>query len=148
MSLEYSKVIIDFSEHAKFYCLHNSMEICGIKLMSMSEAKFLLLTESEITRIVQNAVQNSFREWSKKTETDENEEVLDIKGAANLIKKAPKTIYKLVSQREIPHMKQGHHLVFFRKDLLEWLKSYKVKTAAEISYETENQIILQNRRRG
>lgn len=113
----------------------------------MSDTKLLLLTESEITRIVQNAVQNSLLEWSGKIEPGENEEVLDIKGAANLIKKAPKTIYKLVSQRKIPHMKQGHHLVFFRKDLLEWLKNYKIKTVAEISYETENQMILLNHRR-
>lgn len=114
----------------------------------MSDTKFLLLTESEITRIIHNAVLNSIREWSDKSEPEENEEVLDINGAANLIKKAPKTIYKLVNQRKIPHMKQGHHLVFFRKELLEWLKSYKVKTVAEISSETENQMILQNHRRG
>lgn len=54
-----------------------------------------------------------------KTETDE---ILNLDEACMLLKLAKPTIYGLVSQRKLPHMKQGKKLYFSKKELTDWLK--------------------------
>jgi len=42
------------------------------------------------------------------------------------------TLYKLTSAREIPHYKKAKHLLFDKKEILEWIKASRVKTIDEI----------------
>lgn len=46
-------------------------------------------------------------------------------------------LYKLTSNRKIPHAKQGKRLIFDKKSLDDWLLEDKVKTISEIQEETE-----------
>jgi excisionase family DNA binding protein len=65
---------------------------------------------------------------------------LTIEEAGELLKLAVPTIYGLVNKRVIPYMKKGKRLFFSKKELTEWVKSGRRKTAAEITEEAEKNI--------
>ena len=50
------------------------------------------------------------------------------------------TIYKLTSNREIPHYKKAKHLVFDREEVLNWIKSNKIYTNKDIEKEASNYV--------
>ncbi|HEU4790335.1 MAG TPA: helix-turn-helix domain-containing protein [Flavobacterium sp.] len=65
------------------------------------------------------------------------EELLTIDGASRLLNLSVSTIYTKVCKNEIPVNKQGKRLYFYRTELLNWIKSGRVKTITEIQKETE-----------
>ncbi|WP_413998144.1 helix-turn-helix domain-containing protein [Flavobacterium sp. W1B] len=67
----------------------------------------------------------------------EDEELLTIKGASKLLNLSIATIYTKVCKNEIPVNKQGKRLYFYRVELLDWIKSGRIKTIAEIQQEVE-----------
>jgi excisionase family DNA binding protein len=73
----------------------------------------------------------------KINDSDNNEELLTIEGAAELLKLSVATIYTKVCKNEIPVNKQGKRLYFYRAELLAWIKSGRIKTIAEIQQEVE-----------
>lgn len=73
----------------------------------------------------------------KINDSDNNEELLTIEGAAELLKLSVATIYTKVCKNEIPVNKQGKRLYFYRAELLDWIKSGRIKTNAEIQQEVE-----------
>ena len=73
----------------------------------------------------------------KSIDGDKNEELLTIEGAAKLLKLSVATIYTKVCKNEIPVNKQGKRLYFYREELLDWIKSGRIKTIAEIQQEVE-----------
>ncbi len=52
------------------------------------------------------------------------------------------TLYKLTSNREIPHYKKAKHLIFDKTEIEDWLKSNKVYTSEEIEREASTYISL------
>lgn len=66
-----------------------------------------------------------------------NDELLTISEAAILLKLSVATIYTKVCKNEIPVNKQGKRLYFYRGELLNWIKSGRIKTITEIQQETE-----------
>jgi excisionase family DNA binding protein len=70
-------------------------------------------------------------------DSDKNEELLTIEGAAELLKLSVATIYTKVCKNEIPVNKQGKRLYFYRAELLDWIKSGRIKTTLEIQQEVE-----------
>ena len=58
-----------------------------------------------------------------------------INEASILLKLSVATIYSKVSKNEIPVNKQGKRLYFYRTELLDWIKSGRIKTIAEIHHE-------------
>ena len=70
-------------------------------------------------------------------DSDNNEELLTIEGAAELLKLSVATIYTKVCKNEIPVNKQGKRLYFYRSELLDWIKSGRIKTTVEIQQEVE-----------
>lgn len=69
--------------------------------------------------------------------SDKSEELLTIEGAAELLKLSVATIYTKVCKNEIPVNKQGKRLYFYRAELLDWIKSGRIKTIVEIQQEVE-----------
>lgn len=69
------------------------------------------------------------------------EEILTIKEAAALIRRRPKTIYRLVAQGKIPCSKVEGRLVFFRSELLAWLHEGNVATCEELAAEATHQLL-------
>ncbi|WP_409415817.1 helix-turn-helix domain-containing protein [Flavobacterium sp. PS2] len=66
-----------------------------------------------------------------------NEELLTIEGASKLLSLSVATIYTKVCKNEIPVNKQGKRLYFYKTELLEWIKSGRIKTISEIQHEVE-----------
>ena len=57
---------------------------------------------------------------------------LSIHQVSEIIGKSVPTIYGYVHRRTIPHMKKGQKLYFFKNQIINWIKSGKVKTTEEI----------------
>lgn len=72
-------------------------------------------------------------------------DVLDIDGASLLLGFAKSYIYKLTSQKILPHYKRGKSIFFEKKELYVWMTSEKVKTNDEIAADAER--ILLNRKK-
>ncbi|MBA4319077.1 MAG: DNA-binding protein, partial [Flavobacterium sp.] len=62
---------------------------------------------------------------------ENKEEVLNIQEASKLLNLSVSTIYSKVCKREIPVNKQGKRIYFYRHELMQWIKSGRVKTYLE-----------------
>ncbi len=61
-----------------------------------------------------------------------NVEFLRINEAADFIKTPKNTVYKLVEDRDIPHIKRGKILLFRKDELANWLDEKKILTVKEL----------------
>ena len=68
------------------------------------------------------------------------DELLTISDAAKLLKLSVATIYTKVCKNEIPANKQGKRLYFYRTELLDWIKSGRIRIISEIQREVESNI--------
>jgi len=73
----------------------------------------------------------------KNIDEDSERELLTIEDAAKLLNLSVATIYTKVSKNEIPVNKKGKRLYFYKDELLDWIKSGRIKTIAEIQKEVE-----------
>lgn len=67
--------------------------------------------------------------------TEDKEDILNIEEASKLLNLSISTIYSKVSKREIPVNKQGKRIYFYRHELMQWIKSGRIKTYLEIENE-------------
>ncbi len=65
------------------------------------------------------------------------EDLMTIEGASKLLSLSVATIYTKVCKNEIPVNKKGKKLYFYRSELLDWIKSGRIKTVEEIEKEVE-----------
>ncbi len=56
-----------------------------------------------------------------------SDEVLNKKGAAEFLKMSVSNIDRLIQMKQIPYAKVGKKVLFLREDLLNWVKSKRVK---------------------
>lgn len=56
-------------------------------------------------------------------------ELLDVAGAAKLLRLTPQTIYDKVHNDTLPHVKRNARLYFFKDELIFWLKAARPTTA-------------------
>ena len=80
------------------------------------------------------------------TPTDQTEQLLTIKEAAQFLKLTVPTIYSKVSKGELPVMKRGKRLYFSNTELMEYIKEGRKKSNAEIEQEAE--AYLSNKKKG
>src|SRR4051812_48487953 len=73
----------------------------------------------------------------KSSNPDSDKELLTIEQASKLLTLSVATIYSKVCRNEIPVNKQGKRLYFYRTELLDWIKSGRIKTISEIQREVE-----------
>ncbi len=64
--------------------------------------------------------------------------LLTIDEAAEFLNLSKPTLYRLVSERNIPHSKKGKRLYFSKERLTEWVESGEVRTQAQIKKEVYN----------
>ena len=76
--------------------------------------------------------------------TEQQDQLLTIQQAGELLNLSVPTIYGLVSRSEIPHSKPGKRLYFSKKELLEWVQNSRRKTTTEIQAAATNHV---NRKR-
>lgn len=73
---------------------------------------------------------------------------LTIKEAAVLLNLAVPTLYTKVNRGEIPHMKTGKKLMFSRAELMDFVRSGRKKTNAEIEAEARSYVNSTKKRGG
>lgn len=66
------------------------------------------------------------------------DEILTVSDAAKLLKLSVATVYTKVCRNEIPANKQGKRLYFYRKELLDWIKSGRIRTISDIQRDVES----------
>jgi len=104
----------------------------------MENLVFTQLSITDVRQLFREELEGFFAEKSIYGEKDKQDEIGGIHLAIEITGLAKPTIYGLVSERKIPHSKQGKRLYFSRQELLDWLKQGKRKTQAEIAIEAEN----------
>lgn len=60
------------------------------------------------------------------------EKPLNIEEIASLINVSKQHVYFLTSKKQIPHVKKGKRLYFYKSEILQWLKEGEQKTDKEI----------------
>ena len=98
------------------------------------ETRIIDLTVEQLVLIIADSVVPS-------TASESNEDVpLNVEQACHFLGDMPKpTLYFKCSKGDMPHVKQGGRLYFFKKDLVGWLRNYTV-----ISAETKATTFLDN----
>jgi excisionase family DNA binding protein len=57
--------------------------------------------------------------------------VLDVAGAAQLLRVGRNTVYELVARNAIPHRRLGNRIRFSRAAIMRWLASWSLQGAKE-----------------
>jgi excisionase family DNA binding protein len=70
----------------------------------------------------------------------DNDKLLTIREAAEIIHLSVPTIYGLVQRQGIPFYKKGKRLLFIGQELTQWVKTGRKKTVAEIQSEADQYI--------
>lgn len=78
--------------------------------------------------------------------TKEQEEVLDIEQAAELLKLSKHTVYRLVSSSSLPVNKRGKRLYFSKQELTAWIKAGRRKTQTEIENEASTYFLSKTKK--
>lgn len=97
-----------------------------------------------------------FKRWVKEAQaeiqlikdepTNHSEQLLTIQQASELLNLTVPTMYSKVSKGELPVMKRGKRLYFFRAELMDYIKEGRKKSNAEI--EAEAEAYLSNKKKG
>ncbi len=77
----------------------------------------------------------------------EEDKLLTIREAAEILHLSVPTVYGLVQRSEVPVCKRGKRLYFSKQELVSWIMSGRKKTVAETDEETDQFIQTRNRRR-
>jgi len=98
---------------------------------------------TELEALIENSIRKVLGEFPLTDEPKNNSgsDLLCIAEASKYLNLAIPTLYGLVSNKIIPHMKKGKKLYFSRQELEEWIKSGKRKTLAEKNDEINALII-------
>lgn len=70
-----------------------------------------------------------------------SDRLMTVKDAAEYLSITSSAIYKLTHTNKIPFNKKGKRVYFLKSDILEWVKSGKIKTSDEIAVEAEKYIL-------
>ena len=78
----------------------------------------------------------------------EDPEVMNIDKVAALLNYSKSYLYKLTSGRAIPYYKKGGKTMhFLRSEIIEWIKTGRIKTNEEIEQEAINYVTLKKWRK-
>lgn len=75
----------------------------------------------------------------------QTENPLGIKDVSKLIRKTVPTIYGYCQRNEIPYSKNGNRLIFWKSEIIDWLKEGKVKSISEIEAEADAYLSNKNK---
>ncbi len=106
------------------------------------------LNSEQLSNLIQSSVRKVLKETPLQTveTTDQPEQLLTIQEAAEFLRLTVPTIYSKVSKGELPVMKRSKRLYFSRTELLDYIKTGRKKSNAEI--EAEAEAYLSNKKKG
>lgn len=86
----------------------------------------------EFKSLIASIVEETLEKKLFSTTTPEKE-ILNVEEAADFLGIAKSSVYRKVSNREVPHFKKGSKLYFSKPDLIEWIGEGKQRTVTEIT---------------
>lgn len=95
---------------------------------------------SEKLQIIESAIDSLHSKIDKNESVktkEEDERLMNIVEAADVLKVSTSTMYRFCGERTIPYIKKRGKLLFLRKDLIKWAESGRQKTAKEIKQDSE-----------
>lgn len=96
------------------------------------------LDSEQLYAIIQKAVRKAIvNSQQTPTATEQSDQLLTIKQAAEMLCLSVPTIYGLVHRAVIPVSKRGKRLYFSKAELTQWIKEGRKKTTTEIAAEAE-----------
>jgi len=101
----------------------------------MENLVFTQLTIPEVRQLFRQELESFFAEQTLNAPQPETDQIGGIELACEVTGLARPTIYSLVSQSKIPHMKRGKLLYFSRQELTDWIRTGRRKTVADIQRE-------------
>ena len=87
---------------------------------------------------IENLLLDFKNQPQKVATTEQPEQFLSVQETAQFLNLTVPTIYSKVSKRELPVMKKGKRLYFFKEELLGYLKSGRVKTATQLENDADD----------
>ena len=96
--------------------------------------KLVLLTSEELDILIQSSIRQALGNQSPQSAVADDRP-LSIEEASTFLKIPKATIYTYTSKRGIPFHKVGKNLIFFKRELLEWIEEGKKKTKKQIEAE-------------
>ena len=106
----------------------------------MENLTFTPLSESDLRAAIRGELESFFAEHAANTSQLETDQIGGIGLACEITGLARATVYGLVSQCKIPHMKRGKLLYFSRKELTDWIKGGRRKTVNDADREAERYV--------
>jgi excisionase family DNA binding protein len=77
----------------------------------------------------------------------EEDKLLTIREAAEILHLSVPTVYGLVQRSEVPVCKRGKRLYFSKQELIGWIRSGRKKTNADIQAEADNYVKCRSKER-
>lgn len=112
----------------------------------MENIVFTQLSIKEIRKLLRQELEEYFQNNPQTKQKEETpDRLLTVQEAADLLKLTVPTIYSKVSRGELPVMKRSKRLYFSRQELMDYLKTGRKKSNAEIEAQAES-YLLTNRK--
>ena len=102
----------------------------------MQKHVFISISKEDLQNMIIDSV-NACLKYNEPPEVN-GKDLLTIDEAAEFLNLSKPTLYRLVSERNIPHSKKGKRLYFSKERLTEWVESGEVRTRAKIKKEVYN----------
>lgn len=102
----------------------------------MQETVLMSIPVKELQTLIIDCVKVCLQNTPQSPQNDTGQ-LLTIQQAGEILNLSVPTIYGLVSRAEIPVSKRGKRLYFSKQELLDWVKSGRKKTKAEIENEAQ-----------
>ena len=91
-----------------------------------------------------NQIEELIRSQKNQPQVEEDK-LLTIKEASQLLCLTVPTVYGLVQRREIPVCKKGKRLYFSKSEVIEWIKTGRKKTNEQVDQATEGYLLKRKR---
>lgn len=107
------------------------------------------ITIEELQELIRESIHNEVQSFLKGQNQKTIPERLSLIEAAQYLGVSKSQMYKLTHTRAIPFYKFGKRVIFYTKELDEWIKqtSFRVKTREEIEREASEYIMLGARKK-
>ncbi len=104
----------------------------------MENLVFTQLSIPEVRQLFRQELESYFAERALTTSQPETDQLGGIDLAQEITGLAKPTIYGLIAQSKIPHMKRGKLLYFSKQELMDWIKQGRRKTVADMQAEADS----------
>lgn len=96
--------------------------------------QLVITTPEELATLIQSTIRQALSGYSPQSSVDEDRP-LSIEEASAFLKIPKATLYTYTSKREIPFHKVGKGLLFFKRELMDWIEQGTKKTKKQIEAE-------------